>query len=58
MGLTREKAYHYVDPERREEHLRWLADAGINVSYLSPQGFLRLSQAVSCVTAVPDVDDR
>ena len=26
-----DKAYHYVDPERREEHLRWLADAGINV---------------------------
>jgi len=26
-----DKAYHYVDPERREEHLRWLAEAGINV---------------------------
>ena len=26
-----DKAYHYVDPERREEHLSWLADAGINV---------------------------
>jgi hypothetical protein len=26
-----DKVYHYVDPERREEHLRWLADAGINV---------------------------
>ena len=25
------KAYHYVDPELREEHLRWLADAGIDV---------------------------
>jgi hypothetical protein len=26
-----DKAYHYVDPERREEHLSWLAEAGINV---------------------------
>jgi hypothetical protein len=25
------KAYHLVDPERREDHLRRLADAGINV---------------------------
>ena len=25
------KAYHYVDPELREEHLRWLTDAGVNV---------------------------
>src|SRR6185437_5209117 len=25
------KAYHYVDPELREEHLSWLADAGVNV---------------------------
>src|SRR2546430_14742316 len=25
-----DKAYHYVDPERREEHLSWLADTGIN----------------------------
>jgi hypothetical protein len=22
------KAYHYVDPELREDHLRWLAAAG------------------------------
>ncbi len=26
-----DKAYHLVDPERREEHLRRLADAGISV---------------------------
>lgn len=26
-----DKAYHYVDPERREEHLSWLTEAGINV---------------------------
>jgi MEDS: MEthanogen/methylotroph, DcmR Sensory domain len=26
-----DKAFHYVDPERRDEHLRWLTDAGINV---------------------------
>jgi hypothetical protein len=26
-----DKAYHYIDPERREEHLSWLAEAGINV---------------------------
>jgi hypothetical protein len=26
-----DKAFHYVDPERREEHLGWLAEAGINV---------------------------
>jgi len=26
-----DKAYHYVDPARREEHLGWLAGAGIDV---------------------------
>jgi hypothetical protein len=26
-----DKAFHYVDPQRREEHLSWLAEAGINV---------------------------
>jgi MEDS: MEthanogen/methylotroph, DcmR Sensory domain len=26
-----DKAYHYVDPELREEHLRWLSEAGIDV---------------------------
>jgi hypothetical protein len=25
------KAFHYVDPELREDHLRWLVDAGVNV---------------------------
>jgi hypothetical protein len=31
-GFEREdKAFHLVDPEQREEHLGWLADAGINV---------------------------
>ena len=31
-GFARgEKAYHYVDPELREEHLGWLAEAGIDV---------------------------
>jgi hypothetical protein len=25
------KVYHYVDPGLREEHLRWLADAGVDV---------------------------
>jgi hypothetical protein len=25
------KTYHYVDPELREEHLSWLADAGVDV---------------------------
>jgi hypothetical protein len=27
-----DKAYHYVDPERREEHLSWLAGAGVDVA--------------------------
>ena len=27
----REKAFHLVDPERRDEHLGWLAEAGIDV---------------------------
>ena len=26
-----DKAYHYVDPDRWEEHLRWLTEAGIDV---------------------------
>ncbi len=37
-----EKAYHYVDPERREEHLRWLADAGINVQEAMGAGQLEV----------------
>lgn len=27
----RDKAYHLVDPEQREEHLKWLTEAGIDV---------------------------
>ena len=26
-----DKAFHYVDPERWDEHLEWLADAGVEV---------------------------
>src|ERR1700746_3478530 len=26
-----DKVFHYVNPERQEEHLGWLAEAGINV---------------------------
>ncbi len=37
-----DKAYHYVDPERREEHLRWLADAGINVQEAMSAGQLEV----------------
>ena len=27
----RDKAFHYVDPQRQDEHMKWLAEAGINV---------------------------
>jgi MEDS: MEthanogen/methylotroph, DcmR Sensory domain len=27
----RDKAFHLVDPERRDEHLRWLVEAGVDV---------------------------
>jgi hypothetical protein len=37
-----DKAFHYVDPERREEHLGWLADAGINVSQTMGTGQLEV----------------
>ena len=37
-----DKAYHYVDPERREEHLRWLAEAGINVQEAMGTGQLEV----------------
>ena len=37
-----EKAYHYVDPELREEHLRWLADAGVNVQEAMGTGQLEV----------------
>ena len=37
-----DKAYHYVDPERQEEHLSWLADAGINVQEAMGTGQLEV----------------
>jgi hypothetical protein len=37
-----EKAYHYVDPELREEHLRWLAGAGVNVQEAMGTGQLEV----------------
>ena len=36
------KAYHYVDPELREEHLGWLADAGVNVQEAMGTGQLEV----------------
>jgi len=38
----REKAFHLVDPEQREEHLRWLAEAGINVQEAMSTGQLEV----------------
>jgi hypothetical protein len=37
-----EKVYHYVDPELRDEHLRWLADAGVNVREAMDAGQLEV----------------
>jgi hypothetical protein len=37
-----DKIYHYVDPERWEEQLRWLAEAGINVQEAISTGQLEL----------------
>ena len=37
-----DKAYHYVDPGRQEEHLSWLADAGINVQETMATGQLEV----------------
>jgi hypothetical protein len=37
-----DKAYHYVDPERREEHLSWLAEAGIDVAEAMSAGQLEV----------------
>lgn len=37
-----DKSYHYVDPERREEHLSWLADAGVNVQEAMGAGQLEV----------------
>jgi hypothetical protein len=38
-----DKAFHLVDPARREEHLRWLADAGIDVEEAMAAGQLEVS---------------
>jgi hypothetical protein len=38
----RDKAIHLVDPERREEHLRWLAEAGIHVDEAMSTGQLEV----------------
>ncbi len=37
-----DKAYHYVDPQRREEHLGWLTDAGVNVAEAMSTGQLEV----------------
>jgi MEDS: MEthanogen/methylotroph, DcmR Sensory domain len=37
-----DKAFHYVDPQRREEHLRWLAEAGVNVAEAMSTGQLEV----------------
>jgi hypothetical protein len=37
-----DKAYHVVDPEQREEHLRWLAEAGIDVRKAMSTGQLEV----------------
>lgn len=37
-----EKAFHLIDPERREEHLRRLAEAGINVQEAMDTGQLEV----------------
>jgi MEDS: MEthanogen/methylotroph, DcmR Sensory domain len=39
----RGKGYHFVDPELREEHLRWLAEAGINTREVLSTGQLEVS---------------
>jgi hypothetical protein len=36
------KVYHYVDPELREEHLRWLAESGVNVQEAMSAGQLEV----------------
>jgi hypothetical protein len=37
-----DKAYHYVDPQRREEHLGWLVDAGVDVQEAMGTGQLEV----------------
>lgn len=38
----RDKAYHLVDPEQREEHLKWLTEAGIDVRTAMSTGQLEV----------------
>jgi MEDS: MEthanogen/methylotroph, DcmR Sensory domain len=35
-------AFHYVDPQRQEEHLSWLAEAGIDVAEATSTGQLEV----------------
>jgi len=37
-----EKGFHIVDPELRDEHLKWLAEAGINVERATATGQLEV----------------
>jgi hypothetical protein len=37
-----DKAFHYVDPERQEEHLGWLADLGVDVPEAMAAGQLEV----------------
>jgi hypothetical protein len=37
-----DKSFHLIDPELREEHLRWLADAGIDVEQAIASGQLEV----------------
>ena len=41
-GFGRDKAFHLVNPELREEHLRRLAEAGINVQEVMDNGQLEV----------------
>jgi hypothetical protein len=38
----KDKLFHYVDPERLEEHLSWLAEAGINLEEAMGTGQLEV----------------
>src|SRR5438270_1770653 len=37
-----ERAFHIVDPERRAQHVKWLADAGIDVERTTESGQLAM----------------
>jgi len=42
-GLDRgEKAFHIVDPARRDEHLKWLGDSGVDVEQAMSSGQLEV----------------